>query len=175
MSCLIRNHAAAEVLFSLRYARSIFDSSFASGDPPLLRKTVYLARALISSEHLTPDALSAVLPTVPSALGSLEIDDPELRELTYHLLSTTVESAEGWNLLGAPGPNRERLDELMSQRDRALRAVRNPEENDLAEMKLIKDLRRLLVAPPARPVEAVIVSPAVSRSNSQQDPGAPPS
>jgi len=116
------------------------------------------------------EALETVLgAAVPACLSCLEVDDVELRELTYGLLSAAAGTSPGWALL-AEGAVRVQLDEILLARDVALRSLRQPEENDLSEMKLIKDLRRTLAAPRvASTAGAMIVSPVVSRASSRQD------
>lgn len=122
LSCTIRNHAAAEELFSLTYGNSFFSAALPQSPPSVLaalanltppntystatlacmRRAVHLANALVASDSRSAPRLRHILPAlVPAIFQCICLDDVDLREGTSRLLLTMLATYAGYTALTA--------------------------------------------------------------------------
>ena len=144
ISCIVRNHAAAETDFVLRHSGSVFAKALTSistvnhdtglvevlpPEPVLARRAVFLGNALIShtSDHSsssstpsTANAQSTILThlldaLVPAVLSFVAHSDVDLREGTLHLLISVASTVAGRQRLQSP-VHREALETALRER-----------------------------------------------------------
>lgn len=155
LSCSVRNHPAAETLFALHHAQQVFTAAFQLRETALMRKVLYLAGALLSSDYIgssAPAQDALLLALYPHVFESLHFDDIDLREQAYQVLVSTPGRERGWLVL-ATGNLRGPLLECLAVRQRAL-----PEpvgEDDRRETELLAEVRTRLAT---RPVESGVPS-----------------
>lgn len=169
----------------------MFKTALDSADIPLRRKAIYLARALLTSECLAESVKLSVLAAVtPKCVYSLDIDDLELRELTYQLLNAILSNANGWAYFGYNPNNKAFLESALNRRSSgAIIAdrqhsdqIQNSDDvNADVEINFIRDVRNLLSSPPALTISptstagagAVVVSAAASNNSTTSAVSAP--
>ena len=96
-SCVVRTHPASEELFVSQFGEMVFVNTVKTTDAVVLRRAVFLAKALAGSDSTSPERvrllvkcfLPACLPFIANA------DDTDLREGTLMLLQTFCRSTEG--------------------------------------------------------------------------------
>ena len=144
ISCIVRNHAAAETDFVLRHSESVFakalspistvnpDTGLVVVSPPepvLARRAVFLGNALVAhtSEHNTSSSapstaagrtllLTRLLDAlVPAVLSFVTHSDVDLREGTLHLLISIANTTMGRERLQLPA-HREALEASLRER-----------------------------------------------------------
>ena len=144
ISCIVRNHAAAETDFILRHSESIFAKALMSRsavnsdtgviemlppEPVLARRAVFLGNALLS--HTTDHGNSSSAPStatvrtrllshllnslVPAVLPFVAHSDVDLREGTLHLLISIANTVVGHQRLQSP-MQREALETALRDR-----------------------------------------------------------
>lgn len=148
LSCSVRNHPAAETLFALQYSQQIFGIAFQLQDIGLMRKTLYLAGALLSSDYIgsslpAQDALLFAL--YPHVLESLHVDDVDLREHAYQVMIATLKLGRGWHVI-TTGTLNEPFTESLTRRQRALSNCAGDEEK--RETELLMEVRERLANQP---------------------------
>jgi len=165
ISCSIRNHPAAETLFALQHAQQVFGIAFQLRDTALMRKVLYLAGALLSSDYIgvSSPAQDALLVTLyPNVFESLHIDDIDLREQAYQVLVATLGLERGWLVL-ATGTLHGPLMESLARRQQVLP---NPVgEDNKREAELLLEIQTRLtnrptVVPPVSNNMAMIALPS---------------
>mmetsp|Transcript_28970 Transcript_28970/g.39793 ORF Transcript_28970/g.39793 Transcript_28970/m.39793 type:complete len:351 (-) Transcript_28970:16-1068(-) len=100
ISCLIRNHAAAEESFSLQYASTVLPKALESDRDSLISRAIFLCNALITSDYCTErriaSLVSTVLPVVLAKRGGPYSTSTDCLENTIHLLLTVLGSEFGY-------------------------------------------------------------------------------
>ena len=103
ISCIIRNHEAAEIHFTRNYSTMIFGRALGSGHSAFMRRAIFLASALLTSdasnkvlcENLFPNVF---IPCVFTCLTSGELD---LRDVALRILRIFAATAQGHAALNA--------------------------------------------------------------------------
>lgn len=148
ISCIVRNHAAAEAHFVLSYCARVFSRALKPAQPVLARRAVFLANALLTSDNSndTPLREQLVEALVPAVLPFLHCDDVDLREGTLRLLISLASTRPGKARLQIP-THSEALEAGLRERqsfDAADEGFREQEEH---EERLVEELRAALVGP----------------------------
>lgn len=168
ISCIVRNHAAAETDFILRHSESIFAkalmprSSVNSDtgvvvmlppEPVLARRAVFLGNVLVS--HTTDDGNSSSAPSaatirmrllthlldslIPAVLPFVAHSDVDLREGTLHLLISIANTIAGRQRLQLP-MQREALETALRDRQGTAEEETDTLEQRQHEQSLLTDL-----------------------------------
>lgn len=129
LSCSIRNHPAAEELFSLAHAHAVLGAAMVGGGggslwgaagggrAACMRRAVYLAEALLSSDTCSAARLGKIVPAVvPACFGGLCGEDVDLREGTLRLLLAVLGSTVGHAALCTGGVHHDALLAALAQR-----------------------------------------------------------
>jgi len=96
MSCIVRQHAAAEVQFAHEYAVNIFTEALRSDNFMLLRRTLFFGAALLASESISLERVQSLASAfVPATVNFLQSDDLDVREASFNVLRTILETKAG--------------------------------------------------------------------------------
>ncbi len=149
ISCIIRNHEAAEVHFTRNYSTAIFTHSLRSGHNAFMRRAIFLASALLTSDSSNKLLCESSFPAVfiPCVFQFLSSDDLDLRDVTLRMLKIFASASQGHAALNA------HIDALNS-------AIAKRSESDNAfpaeENVVINEIQNLLREPASvfvRPVQ----------------------
>jgi hypothetical protein len=99
ISCAIRNHSEAESHFVANYSQSVFSTALNDTDSQLFRRALFLANALISSDHTSVERINRILPLfIPSCLNNLEQCKFESRLSIFQFLAGVFRVDYAWNI-----------------------------------------------------------------------------
>ena len=157
ISCIVRNHAAAEAHFVLAYSARVFARALSpvsstgeapTAHPVLARRAVFLANALLTSDNSndTPLREQLVEALVPAVLPFLQCADVDLREGTLRLLISLAGTRPGKGRLQVPAHS-ESLQEGLQLRHSSEIGEDSSCEQDDHEKELVEELRAALVGP----------------------------
>lgn len=196
ISCIVRNHAAAEAHFILQHSAGLFTRALApksvGGElpPPVLaRRAVFLANALInsdvhgssgssSSSHGSDggaDRLREVLVPVlvPAVLPYVNGPDVDLREGSLRLLTSLALTASGRECLQSAA-HAEALEATLCARQGSQIGDDGFDEQEVHEQALVAELRAALVAPLVAAATNAVTAPSTASATDESTPLPPP-
>lgn len=175
ISCIVRNHAAAEAHFVLTYSARVFSRALTpvsssaaeapAAQPVLARRAVFLANALLTSDSSNDGPLRELLveALVPAVLPFLQCWDVDLREGTLRLLISLASTRPGKGRLQAPAHS-EALEEGLRLRRSCEFVDESFREQEDHEQELVGELRAAIVGPVT--ISSNYISSSGARSNS---------
>lgn len=97
ISCIIRNHEAAEIHFTRNYSTMIFGRAMGSGHTAFMRRAIFLASALLTSDGNNTVLCENLFINVfiPCVFNFLDSDDLDLRDVTLRILKIFAATAQG--------------------------------------------------------------------------------
>jgi len=97
ISCIIRNHESAEIHFTRNYSTMIFSRSLGSGHSALMRRAIFLASALLTSDASNKAVCEDVFPDVfiPHIFQFVTSDELDLRDVALRMLKIFASTAQG--------------------------------------------------------------------------------